>query len=392
MKNTTITLLGLSLCALAPMALAQEPAPAAEPAPVATEPAPAAEETPAPAAETPAPAAETPAPAAETPAPAAEETPAPAAETPAPAAETPAPAAETPAPAAETPAPAAETPVPAAETPAPAAETPAPTAETPAPTAEDIPTPAAEPGDAPVTDAEMKEAISYFLGHWTGSNFASSAEGPISVDDLDQEVFFKAMADGMKNRVDPEMEKKDMQSCINAFRAKMEERSKAISKANLAAGKAFLEENAKKEGVVTTASGLQYKVITPSDGPTYDPKKDGENANALVTYEGRLLDGTIFDKNDSKPYPFPINEVVAGFSEALKIMPVGAEWELYIPSDLAYGEDGPGVLGSNATLIFKLKLHGFEPGKAPRGSTENPIELTPELIEQLQEAGLQQIQ
>ena len=334
MKNTTITLLGLSLCALAPLSLAQEPAPAPEAAP------------------------------------------APAAETPTPAAETPAPAAETPAPAAETPAPAAETPAPAAETPAPAAETPAPAAETPA-----------QP-----SETEVKTVISYFLGHQTGSQFATGGEGPMKIDDIDKDVFFKALEDGMNNRVDPEIENKDLEACIMAFRTMLENRNKALSEANLAAGKAFLAENAKKEGVVTTESGLQYKVITPSDGAKYDPKKDGENAKALITYEGRLLDGTIFDKNENEPFPIAVNEVVPGFSEALKLMPVGAEWELYIPSNLAYGEHGPGILGSNATLIFKLKLHGFTPGEPRRGSTENPREMSPELMQQLQEAGLQMIE
>ena len=293
MKNTTITLLGLSLCALAPLTLAQEPA-------------------------------------------------------------------------APTPAP-EQAAAPAAEAAAPATEQ----GETPAP--------------ATPSDAEIKEVISYFLGHQTGQQFAADGTGPIQIDDIDKDVFFKAIEDGLNNRVDPEIEKKDLRANIMAFTAMLEARGKAASEKNLAASKAFFEENGKKEGVTTTESGLQYKVLTPSDDRKYDETKDGE---VVVTYEGRLLDGTVFDKSET-PINFPVTGVIPGFSEALKLMPVGSEWEIYIPSELAYGEHGPGILGSNAALIFKVKLHDIAPKK---GSEENPIQLTPELLQQLQEAGMQPVQ
>lgn len=323
MKNTTITLLGLSLGALASFTLAQEPA-----------------ETPAPTAPA----------AAETPAPAATETPAPE----------------------------------ATETPAPEA------AEAPAPAAAEAPAPAATEAPAPATpsDAEVKEVISYFLGHQTGQQFASDSAGPMSIDDIDKDTFFRAIEDGMNNRVDPEIDKKDLRANIMAYSAKLEARSKAASEKNLAASQAYAEENGKKEGVVTTESGLQYKVLTPSEGRKYDAEKDGEGAEMSVTYEGRLLDGTIFDKSDT-PVNFPITGVIPGFSEALKLIPVGAEYEIFLPSSLGYGEHGPGILGSNAALIFKVKLHDIMPKK---GSAENPIELTPELLQQLQESGMQPVQ
>lgn len=252
------------------------------------------------------------------------------------------------------------------------------------------PTPTEEPAAqaaAPATpsDAEVKQVISYFLGHQTGQQFASDGAGPMTIDDLDKDTFFKAMEDGMNNRVDPEIESKDLRANITAFTAKLEERGKAASQKNLEASKAFFAENGKKEGVVTTESGLQYKVLTPSEGRKYDADKDGD---VSVTYEGRLLDGTVFDKSET-PISFPVDGVIPGFSEALKLMPIGSEWEIYIPAELGYGEHGPGILGSNAALIFKLKLEDIGPRK---GSPEAPIELTPELLQQLQESGMQPVQ
>lgn len=234
-----------------------------------------------------------------------------------------------------------------------------------------------------LSDAEVKEIVSYFLGFQTGIRYAQ--EGPISVDDLDKDVFFRAIGDALKNRVDPEIEKKDLQAAMTAFAAKLNARNKALGDANLAKSKEFFAENGKKEGVVTTDSGLQYKVTTPAEGRKYDEAKDGPQAEASITYEGRLLDGTVFDKSE-EPVDLPIAGVIPGFAEALKLMPIGSEWEIYVPSELGYGENGPGVLGSNAALIFKVKLHDIKPKK---GDPKNPIELTPEMIKQLQEAGMQ---
>ena len=120
----------------------------------------------------------------------------------------------------------------------------------------------------------------------------------------------------------------------------------------------------------------------------YDAKKHGSAAECSVIYEGRLLDGTVFDATET-PVPMPINRVVPGFAEALKLMPVGSTYEVYIPAELGYGEQGPGIIGNNATLIFKLTLTDIQPG---RGTQANPIELTPEMLEQLQAQGLQPVE
>ena len=225
---------------------------------------------------------------------------------------------------------------------------------------------------------EVKQGFSYLIGQQLGGSLATDLS-ELQISDIDATMLMKGIEDGMANRVDPEMAKKDVRVIMEAFVAEMDKRVAAKAESNANAGKAFLAENAKKEGVVTLPSGLQYKVLSNGTGRKYDAKKDGESAIAMVAYEGRKIDGTIFDSN-ATPVEFPLDGVIPGFSEALKLMPIGSEWEIYIPSELAYGDRGPGIIGPNATLIFKLKLTDIMP---PRGSQGNPLQLTPEQIQQL---------
>lgn len=123
---------------------------------------------------------------------------------------------------------------------------------------------------------------------------------------------------------------------------------------NKAIGKAFLLANKQKPGVVTLASGLQYKILTPGNGP-----RPTTNDVVSVNYAGRLINGTEFDSSykRNQPATFPVSGVIPGWVEALQLMPTGSTWELYIPSDLAYGENGaPPVIGPNEVLIFKVNL------------------------------------
>ncbi len=139
---------------------------------------------------------------------------------------------------------------------------------------------------------------------------------------------------------------KDMQ-------AKAQEKRKALGEKNKTEGAAFLAENSKKEGVKTLPSGLQYKVITEGKG-----KSPGISDTVTVQYTGSLVDGTVFDSSSKRGQPttFPVNGVIKGWTEALQLMKEGSKWQIFIPSDLAYGEKGGGPIGPNATLIFDVEL------------------------------------
>ena len=121
----------------------------------------------------------------------------------------------------------------------------------------------------------------------------------------------------------------------------------------IAQGKAFLNENAQKEGVVTTASGLQYKVLTQGDGPVPTP-----DSQVQVHYKGMFLDGTVFEDShiNSQPTTFTVSNVIDGWAEALCLMPVGSKWMLYIPSELAYGSRDTGKIPPYSTLMFEVEL------------------------------------
>ncbi|MBQ2291007.1 MAG: FKBP-type peptidyl-prolyl cis-trans isomerase [Paludibacteraceae bacterium] len=122
-------------------------------------------------------------------------------------------------------------------------------------------------------------------------------------------------------------------------------------------GEDFLAENTKKEGVITTESGLQYEVIKMGDG-----KKPTANDNVKVHYHGTLIDGTVFDSSVERgePIVFGLNQVISGWTEALQLMPVGSKFKLYIPSDLAYGAQQAGQIPPYSTLIFEVELLGIE--------------------------------
>ena len=122
-------------------------------------------------------------------------------------------------------------------------------------------------------------------------------------------------------------------------------------------GDDFLTRNARARGIVTTASGLEYKVLSP--GAPGAPRPTDTDV-ALVNYEGRLLDGKTFDKSQ-QPTPMPVSGVVPGFSEALKLMPKGAKYRVWIPSKLGYGPAGAGPIPANATLVFDIELVDFLP-------------------------------
>ncbi|MDX8402330.1 MAG: FKBP-type peptidyl-prolyl cis-trans isomerase [Mariprofundaceae bacterium] len=178
---------------------------------------------------------------------------------------------------------------------------------------------------------------------------------------IDMAAFKAAVDDRMAGREPriPEAEAAKIKQAFFMKRAQkqMQER-KAQGEKNKAASEQFLAGNAKKEGVKVTASGLQYKVLKMGDGPKPKPTD-----RVTVNYEGRLIDGTVFDSSYKRGQPatFPLNGVIKGWTEALQLMPVGSKFRIWLPPELAYGEQGAGSrIGPNQALVFDVELLGIE--------------------------------
>lgn len=189
------------------------------------------------------------------------------------------------------------------------------------------------------------DKLSYALGLSIGQNFQHSG-----IDKLDIEQFTNGLKSVFEGTT-PEMTYDEAKVVVNEFFTKL---AQDQQKANKELGKKFLDENAQKEGIHVTASGLQYKVLKEGNGI-----KPGPKDKVTVHYTGRLIDGTVFDSSVERgePATFGVNQVIPGWVEALQLMNEGSEWQLYIPSELAYGPQGAGAaIGPDSTLIFDVKL------------------------------------
>lgn len=189
------------------------------------------------------------------------------------------------------------------------------------------------------------EKVSYSLG----VNVAKSVQAQ-GLESIDAPAIAKAFKDVFEGN-DLDISEEESNLVLQDYFTKLNNKAQ---EANIGTGMKFLEENAKKEGVVTTATGLQYTIIAKGDG--VQPK---ETDNVTVHYHGTLLDGTVFDSSVERGQPasFPVNGVIPGWVEALQLMNVGSKYKLFIPSNLAYGERGAGgAIGPNATLIFEVEL------------------------------------
>lgn len=234
--------------------------------------------------------------------------------------------------------------------------------DAPAPAAEAPASADAKPKDevaaAPVDPAVAKSDSSYALGFRTGGNFAQEfGRYGVTLDDLEMDLFIKGFTAAVKGDK-PEVEEERLQQAMAALGETLQQREKESAEANLAAGKKFLEENGKREGVVTTESGLQYKILEKGGDSKYvAPKEGAPEKQFMVNYKGTLIDGTEFDASpDGSPVPMTL-QVIPGFKEALTTMPVGAKWRLFIPSELAYGaERRSAEIAPNTALIFDLEL------------------------------------
>ncbi|MCD7973420.1 MAG: FKBP-type peptidyl-prolyl cis-trans isomerase [Candidatus Azobacteroides sp.] len=170
---------------------------------------------------------------------------------------------------------------------------------------------------------------------------------------LNKEIFFAGMKDGIMKEV-PQMGVDTLQNYLNSTMEKVQaDINKKKYADNIEASTKFFAQNKKKKGVKTLPNGLQYKVLTAGKGEI--PKSEDE---VVVNYKGTLIDGTEFDSSYSRNEPFTtnLNNVIKGWTEVLQLMPVGSKWEVYIPSDLAYGDRETGIIQPYSALIFEIEL------------------------------------
>jgi FKBP-type peptidyl-prolyl cis-trans isomerase FklB len=192
------------------------------------------------------------------------------------------------------------------------------------------------------------DSVSYGMGILLGSNITKAGIG-----NFNEELFMQGVRDitGGKHQL---LTMEQANSVLNVYLTRLNEK-KALN--NLAEEQKFLEENARGEGIITLPSGLQYRVI--SEGTGASPT---DTSIVTVHYTGKFINGEVFDSSVERgePASIPLNRVIKGWTEALKLMRPGAKWTLYIPSKLAYGESAPESIGPNRLLIFDVELISFQ--------------------------------
>ena len=209
---------------------------------------------------------------------------------------------------------------------------------------------AAKPA-TPLTLKTQKDKLSYAIGMNIGAGMKKDGL------DIDPTILSQGVKDALAG-TKPLMTETEAQTVMTEFRTelmkKKQEAAQHVSEANKQEGQQFLAANKSKEGVITLPSGLQYKILKEGTGP-----KPTAADTVTVNYRGTLINGTEFDSSykRNEPATFGVGQVIKGWTEALQLMPVGSKWQLFIPSDLAYGERSPGAeIGPNSTLIFDVEL------------------------------------
>lgn len=205
----------------------------------------------------------------------------------------------------------------------------------------------------------QKQKVSYSFGLDIGRTLKMQEV------ELDTQALMRGLQDGVTG-ANPLLSDEQIQQVMQEFQREMEakftERSKTVGEQNQREGQQFLAQNKQKEGIVALPSGLQYKVLKQGNGAK--PKRSDY---VKAHYRGTLLDGTEFDSSYKRgePATFAVDGVIEGWQEALQLMPVGSKWQLYVPSELAYGQQSPSpLIGPNALLVFEVELLGIQqPGE-----------------------------
>ncbi|MFJ4068768.1 FKBP-type peptidyl-prolyl cis-trans isomerase [Pseudomonas sp. NPDC089996] len=189
--------------------------------------------------------------------------------------------------------------------------------------------------------------VSYGIGRQLGGQLRDNPPPGVSL-----KAILAGLTDAF-NGADSRVSEADLSASFKVIRELMQAEAAAKAEAAAAAGKEFLAENAKRDGITTLASGLQFEVLTAGEGA-----KPTRESNVRTHYHGTLIDGTVFDSSYDRGQPaeFPVGGVIAGWTEALQLMNAGSKWRLYVPSELAYGAQGVGSIPPHSTLVFDVEL------------------------------------
>jgi FKBP-type peptidyl-prolyl cis-trans isomerase len=212
-----------------------------------------------------------------------------------------------------------------------------------------------------------KDKLSYAIGVNVGRSLQKDSV------DVDAKILTQGLRDalvGGKTLITEDEAKTIIGTLQSELRKKQDEALQAAGEANKKQGEAYLAANKTKDGVVTLPSGLQYKVLTEGKGP-----KPTASDTVVCNYKGTLIDGTEFDSSYKRGQPatFPVDKVIKGWTEALQLMPVGSKWELFIPSEMAYGPRGPTpAIGANSALIFEVELLSIQAKSAGAAGVAEP--------------------